>query len=124
MSAFLLRRPLILGMPPKKRKAADKGESSGAPSVFVLTSVAKEDVNVIGCFNAWSDVVAAVETTMEKDPVDLYYKFEFCENITKEIKKNWLKKEWTRSHGLPVAVVNDDECSYTFTLYVYRTTLQ
>ena len=115
-------------MPPKKRKAVGGSEWSESPCVFVLTSESRCDrhcyVNVVGCFNAWADVVATVRATMAKEPVSLFDEFQFVDEFDKVIHVKYLKKEWTHAHGLTVASISDADGQASYDLSVYRTMLQ
>ena len=115
-------------MASKKRKAVAADTPQAACDVFVLESEScydgHSDIKVIGCFGKWVDLVAKVKETMLKEPIELFEQFKFVDKITTSIEDKYLKKEWPYRHGLGIARIEDEDCLYTFSLRVHRTSLQ
>jgi hypothetical protein len=61
---------------------------------------------------------------MLKEPIELFEQFRFVDKITTSIEDKYLKKEWPYRHGLGIARIEDEDCLYTFSLRVHRTSLQ
>ena len=98
-----------------EEKAAEKRKKT-KNDVFVLNSVTEGrggdvDVQVVGCYKTWGQLVSEAKKIMAEEPEDVYGRFDNDDEVKKSFDERYLKEPLSHDHSFDIASMEDENCN-------------